>query len=471
MDEQSIRRLVGKIFVIGFDGYQVHDEIRRMVEAYHVQNIVYFSRNIASAGQVRDLSGNLRRIAQDAGMTDPLTICTDQENGIVRRLPADLLGLPGNMALGAVDREDGVRMAAMATAAALAWCDIDMDLAPVLDVNNNPRNPVIGVRSFSDDPQRVARLGSAWIEAMQQSGRLACAKHFPGHGNTQVDSHKGLPVIDASIEQLEQVEWVPFRAAIARQVAVVMTAHIAFPQGDASGLPATLSAPILQNWLRGRLQFQGAVMTDCLEMDAIAHTVGTESGAVAALRAGADLLLVSHHAAVQRQAMEAVVQAVMDESIPLQRLKEAASRVDRLKAQQIRAGRLEKEPPAGQIRETSRLLSRQALTPWRLPTVLWGRREKPSRIVIVHSPQKENIRVIDQTGPVDQLAALIHAQWPDASQQVLTGEDGWDFAGDPQNDWIVAWVQAPLSASFYDQLNAWGRQGWKVAALVSGLPY
>ena len=226
MHESLIRNLVGEIVVAGFTGLEVNDHALHLLATHQVRNVILFSRNVAAKAQLQRLTADLQALAQRSGADLPLIICTDQENGIVRRVAPDMPGLPGNMAVAATGRSEWAREIGKATAAQLRSVGVNMNLAPVLDVNNNPHNPVIGVRSYGEDPQRVAELGVKMTRGLQESGVIACGKHFPGHGDTQVDSHLGLPVISHPESRLEAVELAPFRAAIQAGIDVLMTAHV-----------------------------------------------------------------------------------------------------------------------------------------------------------------------------------------------------------------------------------------------------
>ena len=212
-------------------------------------------------------------IAKKAGHRYPLLIAIDQENGIVQRLGQAATIFPGNMALGAIDLEEITFQVALATGQELKALGINMNLAPVVDVNNNPANPVIGVRSFGEDPQQVARLGAAMVKGYHAAGILSCLKHFPGHGDTAIDSHLALPTIPYGLERLEALELVPFRSGIKAGADSVMIAHVAYPaMARRDMLPATLSPAIVKGLLREKLGFNGAILSDCMEMKAISDT-------------------------------------------------------------------------------------------------------------------------------------------------------------------------------------------------------
>jgi beta-N-acetylhexosaminidase len=336
MQQQSAEftrdELIGQVIAAGFPDTSASDEIKDLIQHHHVGNIILFSRNIRDTQQLRVLTQQLQDLARQAGQRYPLLIMLDQENGMVRRIRQNATVFPGNMVLGAIGSEETAYQVAQATGKELKALGISMNLAPVVDVNNNPANPVIGVRSFGEDPQLVARLGAAAVRGYQEAGIITSIKHFPGHGDTATDSHLALPVIPHNLERLERIELVPFRKAIEAGATSVMTAHIRLPQlMPESAQAATTSPEIIQGLLRTHLGYDGMVISDCLEMDAIGHTIGTEQGAVQTLRAGVDMALISHHHTRQRGAIAAIKAALQDGSLSQARLAQAAERVLSLK--------------------------------------------------------------------------------------------------------------------------------------------
>ncbi|WAH37177.1 beta-N-acetylhexosaminidase [Alicyclobacillus dauci] len=336
MKQGEIRELVGELMVTGFDSLAVNDHAKQLVGKHRVKNIILFKRNVESMEQVTELNETLQDCARTAGHELPLIICTDQENGIVRRLAPGLPGLPGNMAVGATGNPDNAYRVGQLTARQLLRMGVNMNLAPVLDVNNNPANPVIGVRSYGEDPNRVAEFGISMIQGLQECGVIACGKHFPGHGDTSIDSHLALPEISHPLSRLEEIELKPFRRAIAGGLDVIMTAHVVFSSIEPRHIPATLSRLVLTRFLREELGFQGVITTDCLEMNAISETIGVGEGAVQALAAGADMIMVSHRLDRQEDAIESIVNAVLDGRIPEERLVDAATRVREMRERRLR---------------------------------------------------------------------------------------------------------------------------------------
>jgi beta-N-acetylhexosaminidase len=325
----SLEAKVGQLFVAGFDGTTPTDDIMELISDHHLGGVIYFSRNVESPSQLRSLSAELQGFVPEG--TPPLLVAIDQEGGRVARI-AWGTELPSAMTLGAADDTMLAASAGRAVGRELRALGIGLDLAPVLDVNNNPANPVIGVRSFGEQPAAVAALGTAFADGLQEAGVMACGKHFPGHGNTTVDSHLGLPIIDHDRDRLDRVELRPFRAAIDNGIDALMTTHVAFPAiTDENERPATLSQRVITDLLREELGFDGLVVTDCMEMDAISEGVGTSEGAVQAVKAGCDLITVSHTPAQQRAVIDSVVRAVRSGRIQAERVDASVRRVLRAK--------------------------------------------------------------------------------------------------------------------------------------------
>jgi len=271
-----------RLLMIDLSGPQLTPDERAFLAEYPVGGVCLFARNIEDRFQVAELTAELRTLCGDA-----LLIATDQEGGgVVRSL--DVPYPPSAMALGAADDPALTEKVGAATARGLRAQGINLDFAPVADVNSNPRNPVIADRSFGEDPAKVARHVAAFVRGLQGEGVAACVKHFPGHGDTETDSHLGLPVLEADLTRLEGLEFVPFRAALSAGVAAVMSAHIVLPQFD-SAQPATLSQEVLTGLLREHLGFDGVVFTDALNMRAVADRHTPTEAVLGARAAGADM--------------------------------------------------------------------------------------------------------------------------------------------------------------------------------------
>lgn len=303
--------MIGQKLVTGLPGCEITDEFRRLVKEHKVGNVILFARNIESPAQLKGLCHELQElITSETGL--PAFIAIDQEGGNLARLHAPATVLPGAMGLGAAGEPQLAEQAGYITGKELIACGVNLNLAPVMDVNNNPENPVIGARSFSSRPRFAAEMACAWAAGLRKAGMVDCAKHFPGHGDTQVDSHLAMPIIDKSMEQLQNCELIPFARAVKEGVLAVMTAHILFPQLEKGGLPATMSQTILQGLLRRELGFEGLIISDCMMMEAISGRYGTVKGTVAAVKAGVDLVLICHSNPLTAEAC-AALDAELDE--------------------------------------------------------------------------------------------------------------------------------------------------------------
>lgn len=290
--KMTVRQMLGQKIVLGFHGLELHEDFVRFIREYQIGNVILFQRNVESADQLRRLCGQIRQVILEATGCLPFIII-DQEGGMVSRIPPDAVNVPSAMALGATGDSENTLLAAQITARQLRGLGPNFSMAPVLDVNTNANNPVIGIRSFGDDPEKVAQHGEAVVRGYADSGVLCCGKHFPGHGDTAVDSHLGLPKVDKSLEELEEAELIPFRRAIDAGIPAIMSSHILFPQIEPENVPGTMSRRIITGLLKEKLGFRGLVLTDCLEMNAIQKFYGTSQGMLAAFQAGVDLAEIS----------------------------------------------------------------------------------------------------------------------------------------------------------------------------------
>ena len=324
--EMTIEEKVGQLIMVGFDGTQANEAIETHIRERFVGGVVLFSRNIESPQQTAELTNELQRLAGATPHQIPLFIGIDQEGGWVIRLKEGATVLPGNMALGATGSTELAERAGEVTAVELAAVGVNLNFAPVMDVNNNPNNPVIDRRSFGESPELVSRLGVAYIHGLQRHGVLATAKHFPGHGDTTVDSHFDLPTVNHDLERIHALELQPFRAAIDADVAAIMTAHIIYPVFDPDR-PATLSPTILTDLLRKELGFDGLLITDDMEMKAIDDRYRSGEAAVMAIEAGADIVMVLWTPAKQLETFDALLSAVKSGRIPQARLDQSVERI------------------------------------------------------------------------------------------------------------------------------------------------
>jgi beta-N-acetylhexosaminidase len=337
LDSMSLEEKVGQIFMLWFTGPTASEDAAALIRERHVGGFILYATagNIETPQQVAGLTAAMQATAADTDHGVGLLVGVDQEGGPVARLRQGFTVFPSQMAQAATGRVDLARQAAAATASELNAVGINVDFAPVADVNINPANPVIGIRSFGADPAEAARFAAAATAGYVGAGVICTPKHFPGHGDTAVDSHVGLPRVDHDLRTLERVDFPPFRAAFAAGAPAVMTAHVLAPALTSQNLPATLSRRVLQGVLRGRLGFSGVIFTDSLGMGAVAATWGTPEAAVLALEAGADILLVGadagRPASERLAAMDAVTEAVRSGRVPAARLDAAVLRVLRMK--------------------------------------------------------------------------------------------------------------------------------------------
>lgn len=341
----SLEQKIGQLFVaVGYGSRadQAHasntsttgvDTIAEIVRTHHVGGLIYFvwSENLQSIEQVATLSNDAQDAALESGGI-PLIISADEERGVVYRLPAPATPLPGQMALGATGSRAHARKAGEIVGAEMRAAGLHQAFSPVVDVNVEAQNPVIGVRSLGADPAAVARLAAAQIKGLQGANCSAAAKHFPGHGDTATDSHLGLPVIDHTREELDALDLPPFVAAIDEGIDSIMTAHIVVPVLDDSGVPATLSHPILTGLLREELGFEGVIVTDSLAMEGVRTLFDDDRVPVEAILAGADQMLMPPDLVV---AIGGVRDAVASGEITEERLDQS---VRRILAQKLRRG-------------------------------------------------------------------------------------------------------------------------------------
>lgn len=297
---------MGQHLFAGFDGHAIPAEFAAYVRSHKIGNVILFEQNVRDKRQLRELCGELTALVESETGYPPF-IAIDQEGGAVSRLKEDCAVFPSAMAIAATGDERRAYDAGRVTGEELRALGVNFDLAPVMDVNSNPRNPVIGVRSYGDEPERVARFGIAMMRGLMDGGVYTSLKHFPGHGDTAVDSHLGLPSVDKPLDELTLCELLPFQRAIDAGAQAVMTTHILFPQLEPDGVPATMSRRIITGLLKERMGFGGLVVSDCMMMGAIAQFYGTLNGCLAALRAGVDLVFTSHSAALAAQVVDALL--------------------------------------------------------------------------------------------------------------------------------------------------------------------
>lgn len=327
MSMKDLRRHAGQLAIAGFAGYSIPADLRLLAREFDLGGIILFARNIEAPEQVSEIAHDVLTLAREL----PLWVSTDQEGGRVARLKSPFTVWPPMMTLGRSGDDTLADRFARALAAELRAVGISLDYTPVLDIQTNSANPVIGDRAIAERAEDVARLGSVIIRALQAEGVAACGKHFPGHGDTSTDSHHELPVVEHPPDRIDRVELVPFKAAIEARVASIMTAHILLPALDADR-PATLSRRIVDGLLKRSLGYEGLVVSDDLGMRAIAAQYGTAEATVAAIAAGCDaVLMCGTDQGPQMDAIEAIIHAVEDRTLPYKRVEDALARHRRTK--------------------------------------------------------------------------------------------------------------------------------------------
>ncbi|MBR5010289.1 MAG: glycoside hydrolase family 3 protein [Clostridia bacterium] len=325
--DNGLKLKIGQMIMAGFPSPQVDEQAKKLVNDYLVGNFVLFKRNFVSYRQTGRMCEELSRLAFEKTGIAPI-ISTDQEGGSTNRMSEGASLLPGAMAVAAADA-DG-EFLGETCARILKSVGVNTDLAPVMDVNSNPMNPIIGTRSYGDTPEKVKKYGLAELRGMQKGGLIATMKHFPGHGNVSSDSHLTLPSNSAPKQELYSVDFEPFRAGAQAVADALMSCHVVFPSMDPDN-PATVSRRIMTGLLREEMGFKGIAMTDCIEMNAICVTYGYGEGAVKAIEAGCDLLCISHTYEAVSAAAEAIYAAVESGRISEERINESYERLLRIK--------------------------------------------------------------------------------------------------------------------------------------------
>jgi beta-N-acetylhexosaminidase len=342
----QIHRKIGQLVIVGFDGTSIPSDLQAISREMGLGGVVLFDRNIESPEQVGEVAYEALALSREL----PPWVSIDQEGGRVARLKSPFTRWPAMSSLGRGGDIDLAARFAHAMARELEAVGITLDYAPVLDVNTNPENVVIGDRALAGEPEAVGKLGEAIVDSFQSLGVAACAKHFPGHGDTSEDSHFELPVVSHSVNRLRDVEMHPFRVAIARDVAAVMTAHVLYSSLDEER-PATLSHQIVTGILREKLGFEGLIISDDMEMAAISDGYSIEDATVRAVGAGCDMvLLCGSDVDKQVRVLEALIRAVENDRLKRERVEESFARQEHVKARFLRNRREWRPLGTGQLR-------------------------------------------------------------------------------------------------------------------------
>ncbi len=401
-------------------GPELDDDSRALLDR-GVGGVVLFSANITGAAQLIGLTAELRRCA--AG---PLRIAIDHEGGHVARIGAPVTRFPSAMAIGATGSEELAYAVGRAAGEELAVLGIDVNLAPVLDVASDPRNPSVGARSLGSSPEAVARLGAATVRGYRDAGIAATAKHFPGHGRTPVDSHVALPTVTGGLDELRRTDLPPFRAAIEAQVDLVMASHVAY-EGVTDGLPSTLAAPVMQDLLRDELGFGGLLVTDAMGMRALADRHAIPEACVRAIAAGADTVMPIEH---QHEVLDALEAAMASGELPERRVSEALARIGRLDARfgphgsgagkTLPGGGERLMLPDAQHIELARLVARRSLTMVRGAELLPIPRS--ASVAVIEFASRRASPVEEASSVALTVAAALRAHLPRV-REVIIGAD------------------------------------------------
>ena len=328
LDNMTLDEKIGQMITIGIDGYSVDDTAKQLITDKKVGGVILFKNNISDSNQLLQLINDIKGINSTNKI--PIFISVDQEGGRVNRLPSEIKSLPSNEIIGNKNDNKLAYDIGKNIGYALGSFGFNMDFAPVLDVNSNPNNTVIGDRSFSNDKDKVASLGASEINGFKDSNIISVAKHFPGHGDTATDSHYALPIINKTLDELKSVEFVPFKKAIEEKVPAIMVSHILMPQIDANK-PASMSKTIITDILRKDLKFDGLIVTDDMTMGAVTNELDITTACINSINAGADLLLVCHGYDNEINVINAIKDAVNNRIISIDTINNSVYRILSLK--------------------------------------------------------------------------------------------------------------------------------------------
>ena len=328
LDNMTLDEKIGQMIAIGIDGYSVDDTAKQLITDKKVGGVILFKDNISNSNQLLQLINDIKGINSTNKI--PIFISVDQEGGRVNRLPSEIKSLPSNEIIGNKNDNKLAYDIGKNIGYALGSFGFNMDFAPVLDVNSNPNNTVIGDRSFSNDKDKVASLGASEINGFKDSNIISVAKHFPGHGDTATDSHYALPIINKTLDELKSVEFVPFKKAIEEKVPAIMVSHILMPQIDANN-PASMSKTIITDILRKDLKFDGLIVTDDMTMGAVTNELDITTACINSINAGADLLLVCHGYDNEINVINAIKDSINNEIISIDTINKSVYRILSLK--------------------------------------------------------------------------------------------------------------------------------------------
>ncbi len=328
INNMTLDEKIGQMVMVGVDGYTNDAHSTEMIQNYHVGGFILFKDNIKNTQQALDLINSLKDTNSSSNV--PLFFSVDEEGGRVSRMPDEFAKLPSNKVIGTRDNPDFSFEIGRVIGREIKSLGFNMDFAPVLDVNSNPKNPVIGDRSFGNNAQLVSRLGIKTMQGLQSENVIPVVKHFPGHGDTSTDSHIGLPVVNNDMERLKKLELIPFENAIKNNVDVIMVAHILLPKIDPQN-PASFSKIIITDLLRNEMNYNGLVITDDLTMGAVTKNYKIEEAAVKSVNAGSNIILICHEYEKQVSVIKALKAAVENGEIPAEKVYESVYKILLLK--------------------------------------------------------------------------------------------------------------------------------------------
>jgi len=328
IDNMTLDEKIGQLITVGIDGYNLDDNAKGLIESKKVGGIILFKNNVNDSNQLLQLINSIKETNSTNKI--PIFISVDEEGGRVNRFPKEIKALPSNKIVGNKNDSNLAYDIGKDIGYALSSFGYNMDFAPVLDINSNPNNTVIGDRAFSSDKNIVANLGANEIKGFKSSNVICVAKHFPGHGDTATDSHYSLPIINKTIEQLQELEFVPFKKAIEEKVPAIMVSHILLPNVDDTN-PASMSKTIITDILRKDLNFDGVVVSDDMTMGAITNDYDISEACIKAINAGTDLLLVCHGYDNEVKVINSIKEAVNNKTISMDRIDESVYRILSLK--------------------------------------------------------------------------------------------------------------------------------------------
>lgn len=329
ISSMTIEEKVGQMLMIGFEGTQVNDQTSNFIQENHIGGVILFERNITDSKQLLNLNRELKELNADS-QDIPLFISVDEEGGVVSRMPPKIVNLPDSKEIGDHNNSELAYQVGEAIGERVNAFGFNVTMAPVVDVNSNPDNPIIGKRAFGDNKEIVSKMGVEEMKGIQSKGIIPVIKHFPGHGDTDVDSHLGLPVVHNSLESIREMELVPFQKAIDHQADMTMVAHILLPEIDNED-PASLSKNVVTTMLREELGFNGVAITDDMTMGAILENYDIGDATVKAVQAGNDIVLVCHGDENKLKAVHSLTRAVESGTIKEERIDESVERILHLK--------------------------------------------------------------------------------------------------------------------------------------------